>query len=704
MGLGYLKVQVHTGDDALPIENANVLIRDTSGRVLYNLTTDSSGNTDRVELYAPDKSHTLDPNDTGPYYGMYDVEVSKPKFIREVIKGVQIFDGIDSVLPVNMLPNPYPGQELVSVNVIPENLLHSSEPRNQEGPPSIPEAAYTRQSRGIASYKGIYYTSGPRVLPAVIVPDYITVHLGTPSNTGARNVRVKFIDYVKNVASSEIYPTWPNNSLIANIHAIVTFALNRIYTEWYRSRGQNFDITNSTAYDMAFTENRNIFQNISNIVDDVFNVYAKRIGFKDPYFTEFCNGTTAKCNGMSQWGTVTFANQGLNPLQILRAYYPRDLELIRTNNVGPVQESYPGAPLSQGSSGDSVRKMQNYLNRIRVNYPAIPQITNPNGVFGADTANAVRMFQRTFNLPQDGVIGRGTWYKIVQIFVGVTKLAELTSEGQRIGIGEIAPTSTIREGSKGPDVTQLQFILNFLSQFFNDIPSVIQDSVFGRSTRDAVIAFQRKFGLPQDGIVGPATWKLLYQVYKNTENNIAPVLPPQPPITPPTSPAYPGTPLRVGSRGNNVAVMQSYLNRISSKYPSIPRLAEDGIFGAGTQSAVIAFQRIFGLTPDGVIGPITWNRIIEVANSIGAGLSPTTPPAYPGAPLRVGSRGNNVLVLQENLNKVASRYPVIPRLTVDGVFGPLTQNSVIQFQRLFGFTPDGVVGPATWDKIMSLAF
>ena len=699
MGLGRLKVQVHTGDDALPIDNANVLIRDTSGRILYNLTTDNSGNTESIELEAPDKSHTLNPNDPGPFYGLYNVEIRKAPFITQVVNGVQIFDGIDSVLPVNLLPDPIAEQELANVDDIPENGLHSSEPRHPEGPA---DSAYIEQNR--SSYKGIPYTRETRVLPAVIVPDYITVHLGTPGNTAARNVRVKFSDYIKNVASSEIYPTWPDASLRANIHAIVTFALNRIYTEWYRSRGRNFDITNSTAYDMAYVPNRNIFQNVSNIVDEIFNVYARRIGFKDPYFTEFCNGTTAKCKGMSQWGTVTLANQGLNPLQILRSYYPRDLDLVRTNNIGGVTESYPGTPLAQGSSGNSVRTMQNYLNRIRVNFPAIPQITNPNGVYGPDTANAVRAFQRAFNLTQDGVIGRGTWYKIVQIFVGVTKLAELTSEGQRIGIGENPPTVTIREGSRGPDVIQLQFILNFLAEFYNDIPPVIQDGVFGRSTRDAVIAFQRKFGLTQDGIVGPATWKLLYQVYRNTENNIAPILPPQPPITPPTSPAYPGSPLRVGSRGNNVLVMQQYLNRISSRYPSIPRLAEDGIFGAGTQSAVMQFQRLFGLTPDGVIGPLTWNRIIDVGNSIGGGVPPTTPPPYPGTPLRAGSRGNDVLVLQENLNRVASRYPTIPRLTVDGVFGPATGNSVIQFQRLFGLSPDGIVGPVTWDRIMSLAF
>ena len=700
MAIGRLKVQVHTGDDALPIENASIVIRDLSGRVLYNLTTDSNGNTEYVELYAADRSHNLSPDAFPPYYGVYDVEIRKGfEFITEIIKGVQIFDGVDSVLPINLLPNPTPTQELINVNYIPENKLHSPEPRNQEGPSGNNMSTYQ-----IETEDNLYRSKESRILNEVIVPDYITVHLGTPA-ASARNVRVKFSDYVKNVASSEIYPDWPDNALRANIHAIITFALNRIYTEWYRSRGYNFDITNSTAYDMAFVENRNIYQNISNIVDEIFNVYARRIGFKDPFFTEFCNGSTVKCSGLSQWGTVTLANQGMNPLQILRTYYPRDIDLVRTDNIGGVTESYPGSPLTQGSQNDDVQKMQNYLNRIRVNFPAIPQITNPNGVFDVNTQNAVKSFQNAFNLTQDGAIGRGTWYKIIQIYVGVTKLAELVSEGQRIGIGETPPTSTIREGSRGPDVTQLQFMLNFFSQFYNDIPPVIQDSVFGRLTRDSVIAFQRKFGLTQDGIVGPDTWKLLYQVYQNVEDDIGIIpMPPVAPPTPPTSPVYPGTPLRIGSRGDNVLIMQQYLNSISSRYPSIPRLAEDGVFGPVTQSAVIAFQRQFGLTPDGVIGPITWNKIVDVRNSIGGGTPPTTPPPFPGTVLTLGSRGNSVLILQEYLNRIAGRYPTISKLVVDGVFGSLTRNSVIQFQKLFGLTPDGTVGPITWNKIMELAF
>lgn len=593
MGVGRLKVSVHTGEDALPIENADVLIKDKKGDVLYNLKTDESGNTDTVELYAPERIHTLNPNDPGPYYATYDVSVSHAReYATSVINDVQIFDGISSTLPVNLLPSPGIEGDFVSLYYVEPGELHSEPIRQQVGDDPVSAV-------------------NPAVLREVFIPDFITVHLGRPDQYG-RNVRVKFTDYIKNVASSEIYPTWPTNALIANIYAIITFALNRVYTEWYRSRRYDFDITNSTAYDMAFSEGRNIFDNISVIVDNIFNQYVRRIGRREPFFTSFCNGTTAQCRGLSQWGTVTLANQGLNPLQILRYYYPRDIEIVETNNIAGITSTYPGTAQREGMTSEAVRRMQNYLNRIRANYPAIPVISNPNGFFGPDTTAAVREFQRIFGMTRDGIIGKDTWYKIINIYVGVTKLAELESEGERIGIGLAPPTSVLRLGSKGADVIELQFILNFISMFYPTVPSVIQDGTYRETTRDAVINFQRTFGLLQDGIVGPRTWEMLYQIYRRIENTIQPT----PPVTPPTTPpVYPGVFLRVGSRGSNVLFMQQSLNKIGETYTAIPRLSTDGVFGPETERAVIAFQRIFNLTPDGIIGPLTWNAIVREATS-----------------------------------------------------------------------------------------
>jgi len=335
-------------------------------------------------------------------------------------------------------------------------------------------------------------------------------------------VRVRFIDYIKNVASHEIYATWPEASLRANIHVIVTFALNRIFTEWYRSRGYAFDITNSTAYDQYFVYGGTIYQNISRIADEIFNQYVRRAGQYAPFFTSFCNGTTATCAGLSQWGTVTLANTGLTPIQILRNYYPRDIEIVESNIFTGITESFPGVSLREGDRGLDVQVMQKYLNRIRRNYPAIPAIASENGIFGADTTNAVRIFQRTFGLSETGIIDRNTWFKISYIYVAVARLAELDGEGSTLGIGTIPPNVTLRQGSTGQNVITLQYILDYIAEFYPVIAPPVIDGVFGSGTTRAVMDFQRMMGLAQDGVVGPATWNALYDTYWGIRNNVRP--------------------------------------------------------------------------------------------------------------------------------------------------------------------------------------
>ena len=260
------------------------------------------------------------------------------------------------------------------------------------------------------------------------IPENITVHLGPP-NSPAENVTVPFIDYVKNVASSEIFPTWPESALRANIYVIITYALNRIYTEWYRSRGFDFDITSSTQYDQAFVKDRDIFGNISDIVDEIFDSYVVRRGSIEPYFTQFCNGTTVKCSGLSQWGTVDLANRGLTPYEILQYYYGDDIDIVMNAPVAGIEESFPGYPLRLGDSENNVKVIQTELNRISENYPAIPKISPVNGVFGTSTENAVRKFQEIFDLPATGVVDKATWYLIKRYYTAVKKLTELISEG-----------------------------------------------------------------------------------------------------------------------------------------------------------------------------------------------------------------------------------------------------------------------------------
>lgn len=288
----------------------------------------------------------------------------------------------------------------------------------------------------------------------------------------------------------------------------------------YPSRGYNFDITNSTAYDQYFVYGRPIYESISRIVDDIFNEYVRRKGQNAPYFTSFCNGTTVTCQGLSQWGTVTLADKGYTPLQILRSYYPKDIEIAQTDIITGVLSSYPGTLLQQGSTGLDVQTIQTYLNRIRLNYPAIPVITDQAGEFGSSTKAAVKKFQSVFNLTPDGIVGKATWYKISSLYTAVTRLADLNSEGETLGIGTVPPGSVLRQGSRGQDVITLQYLLNVAAEFYPGIPSPAQDGIFGSGTMQAVTAFQRMMQLTPDGVVGPLTWEALYQVYQGIEENV----------------------------------------------------------------------------------------------------------------------------------------------------------------------------------------
>lgn len=288
----------------------------------------------------------------------------------------------------------------------------------------------------------------------------------------------------------------------------------------YRSRGYNFDITNSTAYDQYFVYGRPIYESISRIVDDIFNEYLRRQGQTAPYFTSFCNGTTATCQGLSQWGTVSLANQGLSPLQILRSYYPKDIEITETQAIANIPSSYPGTPLRVGSTGLDVQTIQTYLNRIRQNYPAIPAITDELGTFQNSTRAAVTKFQEIFQLTPDGIVGKSTWYKISSLYTAVTRLAELDSEGTSLGIGTVPPNVVLRQGSRGQDVITLQYLLDVIAQYYPNVPSPLQDGIFGSGTQQSVIAFQQAMGLAADGIVGTLTWNALYNTYQGIEQNV----------------------------------------------------------------------------------------------------------------------------------------------------------------------------------------
>ncbi len=347
------------------------------------------------------------------------------------------------------------------------------------------------------------------------IPQRITVHLGAPSSYAA-NVTVSFSDYVKNVASSEIYPTWEESALRANILAIVSFALNRVYTEFYRSRGYDFEITSSTAYDQFFVNGRSYFSNISRLVDELFDDYLRRPGYVEPLAAKFCNGTTAVCEGLSQWGSQGLAQQGYTTAQILRSYYG-SVEIVTDAPIADITNSYPGTPLRRGSVGPNVVVIQPELNRISQNYPAIPKVSPVDGIFGVQTENAVTQFQQIFDLTPDGIVGPATWYALVRYYVAVTDLAELRSEGQRFYANSWATADPIEQGDQGIKVEQLQYMLRVLAAYIPEIPPIEIDGIFGSATRDAVLAAQGWFGLSRTGIVDFDTWEAIYDQFSGID-------------------------------------------------------------------------------------------------------------------------------------------------------------------------------------------
>lgn len=439
----------------------------------------------------------------------------------------------------------------------------------------------------------------------VVIPEYITVHLGAPDEE-AENVTVPFIDYIKNVASSELYPTWPENALRANIHAIVSVALNRMVLEWYPSRGYNFDITNSTRYDQAFVYNRGIYDNIGAIVDEIFNQYIIRTGQVIPLYATFCDGRIVQCEGLHQWGTVDLANEGYTPMEILKYYFGDDISLVINAPVGGVGLSYPGEPLLPGDSSIIIMRQQLGLNRIAMNFPAIPTIEPVNGYYGPSTQAAVMAFQSIFNLPVTGIIDEATFYKIRQIYVAVEKLGELTVAGsiyeQIINLTQ----NILLEGDIRPIVSLIQYFLDILALFYPSIPTVAYTGIFDEQTQRAVVEFQRLMGLEPTGALDNETLLLLYETVLGifetipAENVYIPIL------------RYPGANYSIGDRQPAVFIIQEMLQYISLIIPTIPPLNSNGIFDEETENAVRAFQTLSGLEPTGIVDEATWNEITRV--------------------------------------------------------------------------------------------
>ncbi|MCQ2385960.1 MAG: peptidoglycan-binding protein [Clostridia bacterium] len=444
----------------------------------------------------------------------------------------------------------------------------------------------------------------PAILP--MIPENITVHLGTPG-AAVPNVTVSFLDYIKNVASSEIYPTWPESAIRANMYAQISFALNRYYTQHYRSQGYDFDITSSTAFDQYFVYGRDIYDNISRIADELFNSYIRRQGEVQPLFAVYCDGVNVSCPGLSQWGSVELANRGFTPYDILTFYYGDDIDIV---SGVPIEDGFtevPAVPLSEGQIGPKVQLAQIRLNRISMNFPAIPKIYPTDGVFGPSTVNAVKAFQSYFGLTPDGIIGAATYYRIRNVYNGVKNLSDLNAEGVTLEEVSTQYPNVLEKGSTGTGVLVLQYYLAYIAQFIDTVPAPAVDGIFGEKTDQAVKAFQRTYGLYPDGVVGEITWSTVYDAYLGFTAS----LPLQ--YTEGVTQPFPGRVLTLDVRGDDVKLLQEYLAYISRTYRDIPRPAPDGVYGPVTKEAVTAFQNLFSVPGEkGVVVSFVWDAITSV--------------------------------------------------------------------------------------------
>ncbi len=679
---GTLRVYASVADQAAPLAGVRLAVQGESGTVLARLETDAAGAAGPLSLEAPDARYSLEEdNRTVRPYAVYRLIAEADGWQGQILDGVQVFAGQETVARLSFLPaapadaptlaDTRTEEQHVEIATIPPHVLFAGGGGSGPTPEESPDS---------------------RVLSEVVIPKKITVHLGKPS-ANVSNVTVGFQEYIANVASSEIYPTWPEQAIRANILTQISLALNRIWTEWYPSRGYAFNITGSPGYDQAYVAGRTVFAVMERITAELFNTYVRRSGDQEPYYTEYCDGKLVTCPGMKQWGTVDRANEGKSALEILRYYYGSRVQLVTSNNIAAIPSSWPGVTLKRGSTGTSVRILQRQLSRIAKDYPSFgkPEVT---GTFDAATEQCVKNFQKQFSLPADGLVGKATWYKISYIYVSVKDLAELTSEGETASGTESSgswPGVVLRRGSSGSEVEQVQFWLSELAQFNSALPDLTVDGSFGAATERAVKIFQQEQGLTADGVVGQSTWNALYAAWVSMQSDLG-------------GTAWPGVVLRRGDTGMDVRLVQYWLRLAAENYAALSSISVDGNFGAATQRAITGFQTLFGLTADGLVGRATWNKLNEVALAVANQIvEPDVAPGQFTTTVREGSRGTAVRAVQYYLRRLSAYYSDIPSVTVDGVFGAATTRAVKAWQTRAGLTADGVVGQLTWNSLYSAA-
>ena len=456
---------------------------------------------------------------------------------------------------------------------------------------------------------------------------------------------------------------WPEQALRANIHCQISLALNRIYTEWYPSKGYSFNITNSTSYDQYYVHGRTVFDVMVRLTDDIFNTYIRKTGTVNPYYAEYCDGKSVTCPGLKQWGTLTLANQGRSALSILKYYYGSNIEIIRTNNIQSIPQSYPGSPLRQGSTGAAVFTLQRQLNRITKDYPFLGLLT------------------------VDGIVGLTTWTELYDQF------RSIQSDN---GTPNAYPGTALRQGSSGQNVRLVQFWLKIARTVYSSLSNVTVDGIFGSSTAAAVRRFQTYFGLTSDGVVGRTTWNKLYEVYNDIANRL---------LSPSLRPGeYPGV-LRNGSTGTAVRELQFYLYLMSAYQSSIPSVSIDGRFGAATEAAVRAYQRFAGLTVDGIVGRKTWDSLYGKASALRSSGPVVTLKRlpYPGTPLTVGTDSSAVLYYTLLLQRIAYYYDSVASPALSSQYTQETADATASAQELLGLPATGAADAETWTSVEALS-
>lgn len=666
---GTLRIQTFAARQSAPVEGVTVAVQG-DGFTLHRIT-DATGSAADIPVEAPACTLSLDEDNTTRPYAIVSLTAAKPGYRTVRIEGIQIFAGQVTLAQPQMLPVTEEDRDIPDAPIV------------------IPPHALFAGSGGSGPQPRENCT--PRVLDQVVIPKNITVHLGKPA-ASARNVTVSFRDYIANVASSEVYPTWPEQALRANIHCQISLALNRIYTEWYPSKGYTFNITNSTSYDQYYVHGRTVFEVMVRITDDIFNTYLRKRGTVNPYYSEYCDGKSVTCPGLKQWGTVTLANNGRSALQILRYYYGSSIEIVRTKNIRSIPQSYPGTPLREGSSGQNVRLVQFWLKIARTVYTSLESVT-VDGKFGAGTAAAVRRFQRYFGLTADGVVGRTTWQKLYEVYNDIANrlLSSSLRPGEYPGV--------LRSGSTGTPVRELQFYLYLMSAYESSIPPVSIDGKFGADTERAVRAYQRFAGLTVDGVVGRTTWNSLYGRASQLRSS-------GPVVTLKRLP-YPGTPLTVGSSGKAVLYYNLLLLRIAYYFSSVeaPPLADR--YTDETATATRSAQQLLGLEQTGIADADTWTAVEALSLQLAAHApnpDRDTPSgtAYPGRAIAEGSAGQEVGQVERWINRRAQLSCGEGYVADNNRFGASDAAAVRAVQQQAGLQPvNGIVYRETWHALQA---